>query len=343
MTTAVTPGQMAGGVLRVGDEVVVLPSGRSTTDQRDRHLRRAARGGVPDDVGDAAARGRDRHLRGDMIVDAEEPPTVARELEASICWMSEEPLRAGGALPDQAHHPHAPARSSRSSSTGSTSTRSSRPRRRPSSRSTRSAACELRTSAPLVVDPYARNRAHRQLHPDRRVDQRHRRRRDDRLRALSRLGGAIGTALSGVASFSQQMHAFRSRIGLLWPALGWLGSVAIALAATRVLDRPPDRGGGGCRCPAGTWSAVDLFWAGVIVLCVAWLGVGRRTRAPHRHRPATCSLIAAAVGASNRPGSCAVQPRHVQLPRSGRASAPRPRTRTGWLRLRWSAGTNRRS
>ena len=54
-------GQVAGGVLRPGDEVVVLPSGQRT-DRRDRHLRGPGRGGVPDDVGDPASRGRDRHL-----------------------------------------------------------------------------------------------------------------------------------------------------------------------------------------------------------------------------------------------------------------------------------------
>ena len=34
-------GQVAGGVLRPGDEVVVLPGGQRTRDRGDRHLRRA--------------------------------------------------------------------------------------------------------------------------------------------------------------------------------------------------------------------------------------------------------------------------------------------------------------
>ena len=54
-----------------------------------------------------------------------------------------------------------------------------------SSGSTRSAACACALGAPLVVDPYARNRAHRQLHPDRRGDERHGRRRDDPRRPLN--------------------------------------------------------------------------------------------------------------------------------------------------------------
>jgi sulfate adenylyltransferase subunit 1 (EFTu-like GTPase family) len=34
--------------------------------------------------------------RGELICRAEQAPTVARELDADICWMSERPLRAGG-------------------------------------------------------------------------------------------------------------------------------------------------------------------------------------------------------------------------------------------------------
>jgi sulfate adenylyltransferase subunit 1 (EFTu-like GTPase family) len=34
--------------------------------------------------------------RGDMIVGADDGPVVARELETTVCWMSESPLRPGG-------------------------------------------------------------------------------------------------------------------------------------------------------------------------------------------------------------------------------------------------------
>jgi sulfate adenylyltransferase subunit 1 (EFTu-like GTPase family) len=34
--------------------------------------------------------------RGELICRAEEAPTVARELEADVCWLAEKPLRAGG-------------------------------------------------------------------------------------------------------------------------------------------------------------------------------------------------------------------------------------------------------
>jgi sulfate adenylyltransferase large subunit len=85
-------GQVAGGVWRAGDEVVVLPSGRRTrvasVETLDGPLDFA---GPPqsvtvrleDDV-DVA--------RGDLLADPERPPVVARELTAHLCWMSERPL-----------------------------------------------------------------------------------------------------------------------------------------------------------------------------------------------------------------------------------------------------------
>jgi bifunctional enzyme CysN/CysC len=82
-------GQVASGVWRVGDEVVVLPSGRRTVVES---LDGADGAAVPpmsvtirlaDDL-DVA--------RGDMLADPERPPAVARELDATVCWMSERPL-----------------------------------------------------------------------------------------------------------------------------------------------------------------------------------------------------------------------------------------------------------
>ena len=45
-------GEVASGVLRVGDEVVVLPVRARDPDRRHRHLRRPGRGGVPAALGD---------------------------------------------------------------------------------------------------------------------------------------------------------------------------------------------------------------------------------------------------------------------------------------------------
>jgi len=81
-------GSVAGGIWRAGDEVVVLPSGlRSTVEAIEP-------GDVaipPESVTIRLADDIDVS-RGDMLADPERPPTVTRELEARICWMSERPL-----------------------------------------------------------------------------------------------------------------------------------------------------------------------------------------------------------------------------------------------------------
>jgi bifunctional enzyme CysN/CysC len=85
-------GQVASGVWRAGDEVVVLPSGLrsrvASVETADGPLEDAIPGQsvtirLADDV-DVA--------RGDMLADPDQPPVVARELVARVCWMSERPL-----------------------------------------------------------------------------------------------------------------------------------------------------------------------------------------------------------------------------------------------------------
>src|SRR5581483_11371123 len=85
-------GQVAAGVWRAGDEVVVLPSGRRT---------RVAAVETADGELDAAFPPQSVTIRleddvdvgrGDMLADPDRPPTVARELTAELCWMSERPL-----------------------------------------------------------------------------------------------------------------------------------------------------------------------------------------------------------------------------------------------------------
>jgi len=88
-------GQVSGGVLRPGDEVAVLPSGASGHIARietfDGDLEEAA---APRAVTVHLSDGLDA-VRGDMIVAAAEPPTLTRELEATLCWMNETPLEPG--------------------------------------------------------------------------------------------------------------------------------------------------------------------------------------------------------------------------------------------------------
>jgi sulfate adenylyltransferase large subunit len=91
-------GQVAGGEWRAGDEVVVLPSGIRTTvaavETHDGPLGVAVQGQsvvvrIADEI-DVS--------RGDMLCDPTDPPVAARELEATVCWMSERPTQVGARL-----------------------------------------------------------------------------------------------------------------------------------------------------------------------------------------------------------------------------------------------------
>ena len=97
-------GQVAGGEWRAGDEVVVLPSGLAHDGRVGRDARRPARRRRAGPVGRRPARGRRRRRRaGDMLCDPADPPVAARELEATVCWMSERPVADGRAARRQAH------------------------------------------------------------------------------------------------------------------------------------------------------------------------------------------------------------------------------------------------
>ncbi|HEY3108687.1 MAG TPA: GTP-binding protein [Chloroflexota bacterium] len=89
-------GQIAGGRLRTGDEIVVLPSGRrsrvATIDTFDGPLDEAVEGqSVTVTLADAVD-----VSRGDLIAAAAALPAVASELEADLCWFGSTPLRIGG-------------------------------------------------------------------------------------------------------------------------------------------------------------------------------------------------------------------------------------------------------
>jgi sulfate adenylyltransferase large subunit len=89
-------GQLASGALHRGEEVVVLPGGQRTRiagiDTFDGPLEEAV---APmsltlrlEDELDVA--------RGELICHPEQAPTVARELQADVCWLNDRPLRPGG-------------------------------------------------------------------------------------------------------------------------------------------------------------------------------------------------------------------------------------------------------
>jgi sulfate adenylyltransferase large subunit len=85
-------GQVASGIWQAGDDVVVLPSGYrsrvASVETADGAIAAAVPGqSVTIQLADDIDIG-----RGDMLADPERPPVVARELEATVCWMSERPL-----------------------------------------------------------------------------------------------------------------------------------------------------------------------------------------------------------------------------------------------------------
>jgi len=152
-------GQIAAGVLTPGEEVVVLPSGRTTRlagiDTLDGPLEEAF---PPQSVTLLLEDDLDVS-RGDLIARAGEtnPPTVARELEATVCWMSDVPLKPGGryalkhttravraVVDDVDWHLDVETLAHEENSHGLALNEIGHVR--------------LRLSAPLVFDPYARNR-----------------------------------------------------------------------------------------------------------------------------------------------------------------------------------------
>jgi sulfate adenylyltransferase large subunit len=88
-------GQVASGAFRAGEEVVVLPAGQRTSiaaiDTYDGELEEAL---APMSVTLRLSDELDIS-RGETICRVEQAPTVARELEADVCWMTDQPLRKG--------------------------------------------------------------------------------------------------------------------------------------------------------------------------------------------------------------------------------------------------------
>jgi sulfate adenylyltransferase subunit 1 len=91
-------GRVAAGTVAPGDEVVVLPAGHRTT---------VAAVETADGPLDAAGAGRSVTVRladdldvsrGDLIAAADAPPRMATELDTTLCWLADTPLRPGARL-----------------------------------------------------------------------------------------------------------------------------------------------------------------------------------------------------------------------------------------------------
>jgi bifunctional enzyme CysN/CysC len=150
-------GQLASGALRKGEEVTVLPSGIRTRiaaiDTYDGELEEAM---APmsltlrlEDELDVS--------RGELICHPDEAPMVARELEADICWMTDELLRPGSryVIKQTSHSATAVIDAVDDMVDVHTLERMAAPQELGLNDIGR---VRLRTSAPLVFDPYTSNR-----------------------------------------------------------------------------------------------------------------------------------------------------------------------------------------
>ncbi|HVL96050.1 MAG TPA: GTP-binding protein [Solirubrobacteraceae bacterium] len=151
-------GQVASGILKPGDEVIVQPSGRETRIARIETFDGEVSEAFPpmsvvvhleDDL-DVS--------RGDMICRPHNQPVATRELDATICWMADQPLRPGArlALKHTTRHARVIVDDIRYRLDVNTLHRDLE--------ATELALNDigritLRTSAPVIVDPYRRNRS----------------------------------------------------------------------------------------------------------------------------------------------------------------------------------------
>jgi sulfate adenylyltransferase subunit 1 (EFTu-like GTPase family) len=150
-------GQLASGALRRGEEVAVLPGGQRTRiaaiDTYDGELEEAM---APmsltlrlEDELDVS--------RGELICRPEDAATVARELQADVCWMTDRPLRAGSRYVLKHTSREATAIVDRIEDVVDVHTLQ---RARPAEELTLNdiGRVHLRTSVPLAFDPYTSNR-----------------------------------------------------------------------------------------------------------------------------------------------------------------------------------------
>jgi bifunctional enzyme CysN/CysC len=151
-------GSVASGIWRVGDDVLVLPSGRrskvAAVETADGPVAAAIPGQsvtirLEDDIDIG---------RGDLLADPERAPVAARELEATLCWMSERALepRARIVVKHTTRTTRAIVEELRSVVDIDTLEDTPSPARFELNDIGR---VTLRLAEPLVVDPYTENRA----------------------------------------------------------------------------------------------------------------------------------------------------------------------------------------
>ena len=149
-------GRVVGGVLHPGDEVMVLPGGQRTEIAAIDTFKGPIDTAFPDMS--VAVRVADEIdiSRGDMLVEPDDPPAAARELDAMVCWMGETPLRAGARLVIKHTTRSTRARVEELDYRVDVNTLAHLPAEELTLNGIGRA--RIRTGTPLMVDPYARNR-----------------------------------------------------------------------------------------------------------------------------------------------------------------------------------------
>jgi bifunctional enzyme CysN/CysC len=150
-------GQVAGGVWRAGDDVLVLPSGLRTRVASVDSAGGPIEAAVPGMSVTIRLEDEIDVPRGDMLVDPDDQPVTARQLEATICWMSERPLQPGARL--AVKHTTRSVRAVVESIDGVVDLDTLEQHDATEMALNDIGTVRLRLSGPLMVDPYAVNRA----------------------------------------------------------------------------------------------------------------------------------------------------------------------------------------
>jgi len=148
-------GTLAGGELSVGDDIVVLPSGKEASIKQvvtqDGELKTAIAGQsvtitLSDEIDIS---------RGDVIAHKTDRPEIAQQIEASLIWMSEDDLQIGRAYQLKAGHQTVIATVSRVDHKIDVNTLNKEDADQLSTNDV--GVCELQLSRPIVFDAYEKN------------------------------------------------------------------------------------------------------------------------------------------------------------------------------------------
>ena len=150
-------GRIDAGTLEVGDEVVVLPSGVSTTISELDTLDGDAQAAAPPMSVTFGLADRLDVGRGDVLVAPDDQPVSARELDCTLCWMSERPLHPGRRY--ALKHTTRTVRATVQEIIERTDPETLERQLEPTSLVVNDIGeVRLRTNSPVVADPYAVNR-----------------------------------------------------------------------------------------------------------------------------------------------------------------------------------------